>query len=414
MFVVCQEVTIFTFFESKGRAKHFAPQNVSRKLFLHLAKKSKSVFAIIQKYSKDLQTLICDIEIYLVLRIKQLRNSRITESIFKVCQKYNVVQFSAIVIFVIFCIANTVFAQGIQKNIQPENQTQSSPVVFDNKDQAVKLLSSIAKNTPNTIQEEKVELVTQNLINNGDIVNAEEEQTEPAQLNRNTIIEYTIEENDTIDLITQKFGLTKDTIKQANNLADDVVQSGQNLTILPADGILHIVEKGDTISEIVEKHQGDLQKTFEKNSLTSDLIFAGQKIAVIDGKIQPEKQINNNAKKKVQATNSARTTNRTTNVVYSRNVVKLYQDYTNNCYAWVVKQGYHPVGRGNARNIVTNSSMPQVGGLVVTYESSAGHVAIVVAVGDGTFTLQESNYIKGWITQRTLPINYGKLKGFVN
>lgn len=100
-------------------------------------------------------------------------------------------------------------------------------------------------------------------------------------------------------------------------------------------------------------------------------------------------------------------------VYKSGKVVKLYKDNTNNCYAWVVKQGYHPVGRGNARNIVTNSRTPKVGGLAVTFESSAGHVMIVVAVSKTTFTIKESNYVKGWITQRTLPINYAKLKGFV-
>ena len=100
--------------------------------------------------------------------------------------------------------------------------------------------------------------------------------------------------------------------------------------------------------------------------------------------------------------------------VYNKGqVVKLYRDNTNNCYAWVVKKGYHPVGRGMARNIQTNSRYPKVGGLVVTYESRAGHVAIVVAVGNGTFTLRESNYVKNWITERILPINYSKLKGFV-
>jgi len=102
------------------------------------------------------------------------------------------------------------------------------------------------------------------------------------------------------------------------------------------------------------------------------------------------------------------------NLYIKGQVVKLYRDNTNNCYAWVVKQGYHSIGRGNARNIITNSNRPKVGGLVVTFESRAGHVAIVTAVGNNTFTLKESNYTKGWITQRTLPINYGKLKGFVN
>jgi len=85
------------------------------------------------------------------------------------------------------------------------------------------------------------------------------------------------------------------------------------------------------------------------------------------------------------------------------------------CYTYVVSQGYPVGGHMLARWIPTNSSTPRAGGLVVTNESWAGHVAIVTSVNDdGTFNIRESNYVHGLITERTLSANSGKIIGFVN
>ena len=96
-------------------------------------------------------------------------------------------------------------------------------------------------------------------------------------------------------------------------------------------------------------------------------------------------------------------------------VTLLFQDNTNNCQAWVQKQGYRVGGYGSAGRIPTNSDTPRAQGLVITRESSWGHVAIVVAVSGDYITIRESNVIKGWIDERTIEWkNNNKIKGFVD
>jgi hypothetical protein len=67
---------------------------------------------------------------------------------------------------------------------------------------------------------------------------------------------------------------------------------------------------------------------------------------------------------------------------------------------------------GLARNWPTNSSVPVAGGVVVTWESRAGHVGYILAVTTTTITITEANYSHCKLTTRTLNINDKRIKGF--
>lgn len=57
---------------------------------------------------------------------------------------------------------------------------------------------------------------------------------------------------------------------------------------------------------------------------------------------------------------------------------------------------------------------PQVGAIIVTSESSAGHVGIVTAVHGSEITITEMNYHGfGVISSRTIPTSYGAIKGYI-
>jgi len=62
-----------------------------------------------------------------------------------------------------------------------------------------------------------------------------------------------------------------------------------------------------------------------------------------------------------------------------------------------------PSGLGNAKEWPVNSNKPQVGGVMVSYESSAGHVGFITGVDGDYLTVSEMNY-KGFnkISSRTL------------
>ena len=104
---------------------------------------------------------------------------------------------------------------------------------------------------------------------------------------RDKIIEYQVVEDDTLSLIAEKFNISTNTIKWANDLNNDKVKPGQIIKIPPVSGILHMVEKGETIYSIAKKYTTDAQKIidFPYNTFNDDkyTLVVGQTIIVPDG-----------------------------------------------------------------------------------------------------------------------------------
>lgn len=106
---------------------------------------------------------------------------------------------------------------------------------------------------------------------------------------RAEIVEYEVRPGDTVSGIAEKFGVSIDTIRWANNLKSiKDIKSGQKLKILPVTGIAHKVKHGETIYSIAKKYSVSPQGTVDwpYNSFANDETFAlavGQLLIVPDG-----------------------------------------------------------------------------------------------------------------------------------
>ncbi|MEJ2348107.1 MAG: M23 family metallopeptidase, partial [Patescibacteria group bacterium] len=106
---------------------------------------------------------------------------------------------------------------------------------------------------------------------------------------RDKIIDYTVQEGDTVSTIAEKFGIDADTILWQNDLgAKEAIKPGQTLEILPVTGVSHKVTKGDTVYSIAKKYDSSPQGIvdFPFNSFTNDETFElaiGQIVIVPDG-----------------------------------------------------------------------------------------------------------------------------------
>ncbi len=100
---------------------------------------------------------------------------------------------------------------------------------------------------------------------------------------------YTLIEGDTLATVAEKFGVSQDTIKWANQSITNwkVIKVGQKLTIPPVTGLVHVVKSGETIYSIAKKYNSDAQSIvdFPFNTFTNDETFAlavGQHLMVPD------------------------------------------------------------------------------------------------------------------------------------
>jgi len=115
---------------------------------------------------------------------------------------------------------------------------------------------------------------------------------------------YIVKSGDTLEGIAKKLGVSKSTILSSN--ADlkgkDLLKVGQSLTILPIEGIAHIIKKGDTIDAIALKYNAKSADIREYNDLGKTAsLKVGESIIVPGGKIS-EKVEKPVAKKEVAPT----------------------------------------------------------------------------------------------------------------
>lgn len=105
---------------------------------------------------------------------------------------------------------------------------------------------------------------------------------------RDSVVEYKVQSGDTVATIANKFGISLETIRWANNLSGDKIKIGQTLKILPVTGVAHTVIKGDTVYSIAKKYDSEAQAIidFPFNTFTNDETFElaiGQTVIVPDG-----------------------------------------------------------------------------------------------------------------------------------
>lgn len=101
----------------------------------------------------------------------------------------------------------------------------------------------------------------------------------------NKVIDYEVQEGDTISQIASDFRVSVNAIIWANKLANiNAIQPGMILQIPPVTGVIHVVQSGDTVSTIAQKYGAEQDKIIEFNGLPlSGDLQVGQQVIVPDG-----------------------------------------------------------------------------------------------------------------------------------
>lgn len=133
--------------------------------------------------------------------------------------------------------------------------------------------------------------------NNNDFVSASDAlasyqnpETEiPSDRPRSESIDYVVEGGDTLSSIGEKFKISADAIRFANNLSDENFLSvGQKLSIPPVSGIIYTIKSGDTVEGIAKKYKIAAQAIADFNYIVDNNdLKVGQKIVLPEAEIPP-------------------------------------------------------------------------------------------------------------------------------
>lgn len=124
-----------------------------------------------------------------------------------------------------------------------------------------------------------------NTQNNSSVVRPVLPATQVTKRPRTEIIEYTVEEGDSISTIADNFDISVNTILWENNLsAYSVIRPGMSLSILPVSGVAYIVERGDTLGSIATKFNIPSNDILDINKIAdASMISVGKKIVIPGG-----------------------------------------------------------------------------------------------------------------------------------
>jgi murein DD-endopeptidase MepM/ murein hydrolase activator NlpD len=94
------------------------------------------------------------------------------------------------------------------------------------------------------------------------VVRAPVPRTEIPSRLRRSVFTYTVQPGDTVQGIALTYGIQPETIMWSNSAVEDApdyLQIGQQLVILPVDGVYHTVAKGDTLESIAKKYKATIE-----------------------------------------------------------------------------------------------------------------------------------------------------------
>lgn len=107
---------------------------------------------------------------------------------------------------------------------------------------------------------------------------------------RQDITYYSVKSGDTVLGIAQKYGLQPETLMWSNSNIEqnpDRLSVGDELRILPVDGVLHVVQPGETLSDLSDEYGVDMQQivAYVGNGLanTADTLTVGRELVVPGG-----------------------------------------------------------------------------------------------------------------------------------
>lgn len=233
---------------------------------------------------------------------------------------------------------------------------------------------------------------------------------------------YIVRKGDSVASIAKQFGINANTVKWANNLSDNKVDTGKKLKILPVDGILYTVNNGDTLASIASKFNTSVATITVFNDLELSGLVANKQIILPSGVLPTEErpgyvapQVGGYASAGLPygtvrfaggyGGGDLQVINPYTLISSSRNIYSAVNGGANGQCTWWAIERRAAMGRplpggalGNAADWIYtlagryNINQSPARGAVIQNGGGYGHVGVVESVNaDGSITISEMN-----------------------
>jgi LysM repeat protein len=238
-------------------------------------------------------------------------------------------------------------------------------------------------------------------------------------------ITYTVAAGETLKAIAAKFHVTVSEIRWSNTnlISSAVVATGDEVVIPPVPGIVVIAKASDTLESIALKFKTNAQAILDFNRLRSPRLVAGTLLVIpggVGGAFPPPPTL-------LRPSMQSGATDSVFNSVVLGCCLGPYPatGFPPGWCTYYVATKRNVTWRGDAWQWYLNAqkmgfavgAKPKAGAIMVTWESSLGHVAYVESVNaDGSWTVSEMNFVAfDVISTRTIkPGQLGaKLVGFI-
>lgn len=93
-----------------------------------------------------------------------------------------------------------------------------------------------------------------------------------------------VKDGESLEALSQRYGVSVQTIRWANNLEEASIQPGQDLVILPVDGVIHTVRRGQTLGRIAQLYDVAQDQISAQNHVRGGFITVGQQLIIPGGK----------------------------------------------------------------------------------------------------------------------------------
>lgn len=246
------------------------------------------------------------------------------------------------------------------------------------------------------------------------------------------VIEYVVEEGESMDTIAAKYGISTDEIRWSNGLKTTDISAGDTLYLPSTSGIVYTVKSDDTAESIAEKYGSSAAEIIALNDLEVSGLSEGMRIIIKGGSL-PETERPEYTPPRRQTTSYAYTylgdsSSRQNVQVIATGFYDSTYSYPNpnpgvpgwcTWYAWYWR-ATSPLSLGelghegrNANTWNYNYAYRGVGNTPVVgavFQSpygggGYGHVGVVVGInGDGSIVVREMNYAGRYVvTEATIP-----------